>query len=130
MTTLYNHNTLGTANKPLISNAEFKAMTESVKAGNSDVSAWVDKYSLEHFQKQFIEAIINDLNKAKKRAQGYFQSLVDLKVSKGTMKHTAQYGACQWLTKELALQAQLNEDLDGLTLEQYQKVAALCNKYL
>jgi hypothetical protein len=60
-TTLYNHNSIGTATKPLIPNAEFRAMVESVNAGDADISKWTDKYSLEPFQKQLIEQKIKAL---------------------------------------------------------------------
>ena len=63
MTTHYNHSTLGTAEKPLIPNMEFKRMCESVRAGNPDISEWTDKYELEMYQKRLIEQMIIQLKK-------------------------------------------------------------------
>ena len=56
MTSLYNHNTLGTKEKPLIPNAEFKALIEHLNSGDADISKWMDQYSLEPFQKQMVQS--------------------------------------------------------------------------
>ena len=54
-TTLYNHNALGSADKPLIPNIEFKRLVEEIEKGNmSALPEALKKYSLESFQKQFV----------------------------------------------------------------------------
>lgn len=61
-TTAYNHSILGTAQRPLIPNEEFKNMLDQVKKNNS--AAYEDackKYSLEPYQHQLVqhELIVN-----------------------------------------------------------------------
>ncbi len=59
----YNHVTLGTQDKPLIPNAELKALIESIEQGNTDVSYWLDKWSLESYQKQVVKGLLEALKK-------------------------------------------------------------------
>lgn len=59
-TTLYNHNSLGTADKPLIPNIEFKNLIAQIESGNKEALPLVlEKYTLEHFQKQLAERLQN-----------------------------------------------------------------------
>lgn len=61
--TLYNHIRIGTAEKPIIPNLEFKILCEKIKEG--DVNAYQaakEKYSLIPFQHQLIQTFINEKN--------------------------------------------------------------------
>lgn len=53
---MYNHNTLGTKEKPLISNKDFKAVHESLQMGITTLYEYAkEHYSFESFQKQVLE---------------------------------------------------------------------------
>lgn len=64
MTSSYNHNILGTAEKPLIPNIEFKKLMELRRKGEvKECEKILEKYSLEFYQKQVYDrATNNDLN--------------------------------------------------------------------
>lgn len=53
---LYNHNTLGTEDKPLISNIQFRLLHESLQRGIKSMYEEAQKhYSFESFQRQVLE---------------------------------------------------------------------------
>lgn len=56
MTTLYNHNVIGTASKPLITNLNFKLVHESLQRGETKMyEEFKEKYSFESVQKDILE---------------------------------------------------------------------------
>lgn len=56
MQTKYNHNTLGTQEKPLITNQDFKLVHQSLQKGDVKMyEEYKEKYSFESFQKQILE---------------------------------------------------------------------------
>ena len=62
MTTLYNHNTLGNAAKPLIPNIEFKRLIEALEAGDKTALPKVlEKYTLEHYQNRLAHSLHNEI---------------------------------------------------------------------
>jgi hypothetical protein len=64
MISSYNHNTLGTAAKPLIPNLEFKLLHLSLQHGEIDFyEECMNKYSLESRQKSIVEPLYNKLKK-------------------------------------------------------------------
>jgi hypothetical protein len=61
---LYNHNTLGSQEKPLISNLQFKQIHESLQRGIKTMYEDAQKYySFESFQKQVLEQEYQKLKK-------------------------------------------------------------------
>lgn len=59
MTTLYNHKPIGTNEKPIIPNKEFKKLCDFIRKGNKDVSAWTDKWTLEKTQNNIVKGLLN-----------------------------------------------------------------------
>lgn len=58
-TTLYNHKWIGTEEKPLIPNIEFKKMIEAIKNGDIDYYTEVkDKWTMVPFQISLAEQLI------------------------------------------------------------------------
>jgi len=57
MTTLYNHNSLGNAEKPLIPNKDFKELCNQIKTDENALPNALNKWTLEHFQKQLINQL-------------------------------------------------------------------------
>ena len=58
MATLYNHKSLGSDLKPLIPNIEFKNLITEIESGNKEaLPLALEKYTLEHFQKQLAERL-------------------------------------------------------------------------
>lgn len=61
-TTLYNHNTLGTAAKPLITNLQFKKLCERVQAGDTKAYyAGLETFTFEAAQKRLVETLFAEL---------------------------------------------------------------------
>lgn len=61
-TTLYNHNSLGTAEKPLISNAQFKKLIERVEAGDAAAGEKAKAaFTLEPNQLALLESLLESL---------------------------------------------------------------------
>lgn len=52
----YNHNRLGTDEKPLISNVDFKLLVDAIKAGNSQAcKEIISRYTLSNFQQELLK---------------------------------------------------------------------------
>ena len=67
MVSSYNHNTLGSEEKPLIPNIELKILIEKMNEGNLEAYAEaLQKWSFESFQKQFLQNKFNEIKNAKK----------------------------------------------------------------
>jgi hypothetical protein len=66
-TTLYNHKELGTSEKPLIKNEEFKVLCEQVKSGNfSNLKEYKDKYTFEKTQQNLLNQLYSEATKSNK----------------------------------------------------------------
>ena len=62
--TLHNHVRIGTEEKPVIPNIEFKILCEKARAGNTGYYKEVcEKYSLVPFQHSFVKQIIGNHEK-------------------------------------------------------------------
>lgn len=63
-TSSYNHNTLGTEEKPLIPNLIFKALLDAVIEGDDELAELIlEEYSLESKQKQMVNWRIEKHNR-------------------------------------------------------------------
>jgi len=61
-TTSYNHKSIGSIQKPLIPNADFKILVESLEAGDKDVlQIALSKFTLEPFQNQLAQSLHNKI---------------------------------------------------------------------
>lgn len=66
MQTTYNHNTLGTAVKPLIPNLDFKLLHISLNHGETEYyEECMSKYTLESHQRSIVEPLYNKLKNEK-----------------------------------------------------------------
>lgn len=63
-TTMYNHKELGTPDKPLISNAQFKSICERIQGGEIEVyQKAIDSFSFETTQKTLLDKLYNNAKK-------------------------------------------------------------------
>ena len=62
-TTLYNHKKMGTDEKPLISNGQFKKLIERIEAGDATAADNAKKaFTLEATQLRILETKLNELS--------------------------------------------------------------------